>query len=68
LNNTNYYRNGNPANMCYNFHNSNHNTTSFTKHVGESVKKEEHSSIAGVIAYWYNHSEDQSGGSSENGK
>lgn len=54
--------------MCYNFHNSNHNTTSFTKHVGESVKKEEHSSIAGVIAYWYNHSEDQSGGSSENGK
>jgi hypothetical protein len=30
--------------------------------------KEEHSSIAGGLANWYNHSEKQSGGSSENGK
>ena len=27
-----------------------------TTHVGENVEKEEHSSIAGVIANWYNHS------------
>jgi hypothetical protein len=30
------------------------------------VEKEEHSSIVGGIASWYNHSENQSGGSSEN--
>jgi hypothetical protein len=30
------------------------------------VEKEEHSSIAGGIASWYNHSGNQSGGSSEN--
>jgi hypothetical protein len=30
------------------------------------LEKEEHSSIAGGIASWYNHSENQSGGSSEN--
>ena len=33
---------------------------------GEDVKKEEHSSIAGGIASLYNHSGNQSGGSSEN--
>jgi len=33
---------------------------------GEDVKKEEHSSIVGGIADWYNHSGNQSGGSSEN--
>jgi hypothetical protein len=33
---------------------------------GEDVEKEEHSSIAGGIASWYNHSENQSGGFSEN--
>ena len=31
----------------------------------EDVEKEEHSSIAGGIASWYNHSGNQSGGSSE---
>jgi hypothetical protein len=33
---------------------------------GEDVEKEEHSSISGGIASWYNHSGKQSGGSSEN--
>jgi hypothetical protein len=33
---------------------------------GKDVEKEEHSSIAGGIASMYNHSENQSGGSSEN--
>jgi hypothetical protein len=33
---------------------------------GEDVEKEEHSSIAGGIASLYNHSGNQSGGSSEN--
>jgi hypothetical protein len=33
---------------------------------GEGVEKEEHSSIAGGIANWYNHCGNQSGGSSEN--
>jgi hypothetical protein len=37
-----------------------------TTHVGEVVEKEEYSSIAGGIANWYNHSGNQSGGSSEN--
>jgi hypothetical protein len=32
---------------------------------GEDVEKEEHSSIAGGIANWYNHSGNQSGSSSE---
>jgi hypothetical protein len=36
-----------------------------TTHVGEDVEKEEHSSIADEIANWYNHSGNQSGGSSE---
>jgi hypothetical protein len=36
-----------------------------TADAGEDVEKEEHSSIAGVIAIWYNHSGNQSGGSSE---
>jgi hypothetical protein len=35
---------------------------------GENVKKEEHSSIAGGVANWYNHSGNQSGGSSKNWK
>jgi len=33
---------------------------------GEDVEKEEHSSIVGGIASWYNHSGNQPGGSSEN--
>jgi len=33
---------------------------------GEDVEKEEHSSIVGGIADWYNYSGNQSGGSSEN--
>jgi hypothetical protein len=37
-------------------------------YVGEDVEKEEHSSIAGGIVNWYNHSGNQSGGSSENWK
>jgi hypothetical protein len=39
-----------------------------TTHVEEDVVKEEHSSIAGRIANWFNHSENQSRGSSENWK
>jgi hypothetical protein len=37
-----------------------------TADAGEDVEKEEHSSIAGFIANWYDHSENQFGGSSEN--
>ena len=37
-----------------------------TAGIGEDVEKEEHSSTAGGVASWYNHSENQSGGSSEN--
>jgi hypothetical protein len=37
-----------------------------TAHAGSNVKKEESSSIADGIANWYNHSGNQSGGSSEN--
>jgi hypothetical protein len=37
-----------------------------TADAGEDVEKEEHSSIAGGNASWYNHSGDQSGSSSEN--
>jgi hypothetical protein len=33
---------------------------------GKDVEKEGHSSIVGGIASWYNHSGNQSGGSSEN--
>jgi hypothetical protein len=33
---------------------------------GQDVEKEEHSSIAGGVASLYHHSENQSGGSSEN--
>jgi hypothetical protein len=33
---------------------------------GKNVEKEEHSSIAGGIASWYNHSGNQFGSSSEN--
>jgi hypothetical protein len=34
----------------------------------EDVEKQEHSSIASGVANWYNHSENQSGGSSEDWK
>jgi hypothetical protein len=37
-----------------------------TAHVGEDMEKEEHSSTAGEIAKWYNHSGNQAGASSEN--
>ena len=37
-----------------------------TEDAGEDVEKEEHSSIVGGIASWYNNSGNQSGGSSEN--
>jgi hypothetical protein len=37
-----------------------------TADAGKDVDKEEHSSIAGGIASWYNHSVNQSGGFSEN--
>jgi hypothetical protein len=33
-----------------------------TADAGNNVEKEEHSSIVGGIASWYNHSENQSGG------
>jgi hypothetical protein len=36
-----------------------------TTDAGKDVEKEEHSSIAGGIASWYNHSGNQFGGSSE---
>jgi hypothetical protein len=39
-----------------------------TTHAGEDVEKEEHSSIAGGTANLYNHSGNQTGGSSENWK
>jgi hypothetical protein len=39
-----------------------------TTHVDEYVEKKEHSSIAGGIATWNNHSGYQSGTSSENWK
>jgi hypothetical protein len=39
-----------------------------TAHAGEEVEKEEHTSIADVIANWYNYSGSQSEGSSENWK
>lgn len=35
---------------------------------GEDVEKEEHTSIVGVVANWYNHSGIQSGSYSENWK
>jgi hypothetical protein len=37
-----------------------------TADVGEDVEKVEHFSIAGGVASWYNHSGNQSDGSSEN--
>jgi hypothetical protein len=37
-----------------------------TADAGKDVEKEKHSSIAGGIASWYNHFENQSGSSSEN--
>jgi hypothetical protein len=38
------------------------------EHAGKDVEKEEHSSIGGGIANWYNYSGNQCGGSSENWK
>jgi hypothetical protein len=40
--------------------------TQVTADAGKDVEKEEHSSIAGGIASWYNYSENQSDGFSEN--
>ena len=40
--------------------------TQVTADAGEDEEKEEHSSTAGGIASWYNHSGHQFGGSSEN--
>ena len=40
--------------------------TQVTADAGEDMEKEEHSSIAGGIASWYNHSGNQSGSCSEN--
>jgi hypothetical protein len=40
--------------------------TKETEHAGKDVEKGEHSSIAGGIANWYNHSGNQSGCFSEN--
>jgi hypothetical protein len=40
--------------------------TQVTADAGKDVEKEEHSSIVGGIASWYNHSGNLSGGSSEN--
>jgi hypothetical protein len=37
-----------------------------TADAGEDMEKEEHSSIAGGIASWYDHSRNQFGGSSGN--
>ena len=42
--------------------------TQVTADAGKDVEKEEHSSVAGGTASWYNHSGNQSGGSSENWK
>jgi hypothetical protein len=39
-----------------------------TTRVGEDVEKEEHFSLAGRIANWYNHCGNQSGSFSENWK
>jgi hypothetical protein len=39
--------------------------TQATVHSGENVEKEEHSSTAGRIANWHNHSGNQSGGFSK---
>ncbi|EDM09953.1 rCG44461 [Rattus norvegicus] len=37
-----------------------------TTDIGKDVEKDEHSSIVGEVANWYNYSGNQSGGSSEN--
>jgi hypothetical protein len=42
--------------------------TKVTADAGEDVEQEEHSSTAGWITHWYNHSGNQSGSSSENWK
>jgi hypothetical protein len=40
--------------------------TQVTADAGKDIQKEEHSSIAGGIASWYNHSGNQFGSCSEN--
>jgi hypothetical protein len=40
--------------------------TQVTADAGEDMEKEEYSSITGGIESWYNHSGNQSGGSSDN--
>jgi hypothetical protein len=40
--------------------------TQETADAGEDMEKEEHFSLVGGIANWYNHSRNQFGGSSEN--
>jgi hypothetical protein len=37
-----------------------------TSDAGKNIEEEEHSSVAGGIAVWYNHPGNQFGGSSEN--
>jgi hypothetical protein len=45
--------------------NSGDSRVSSDQQAGEDMEEEEHSSIAGRIASWYNHSGNQFGGSSE---
>jgi hypothetical protein len=50
----------------FSYNNNNYNLKIQVKaDAGEDVEKQEHSSIAGGIASWYNHSGNQSGNSSE---
>jgi hypothetical protein len=42
------------------------NISQVTANAGKDVDKEGHSSIVGGVTSWYNHSGNQSGGSSEN--
>ena len=46
--------------------NNNNNTPQVTADAGDYMIKEKHSPIVGVIASWYKHPGNQSGGSSEN--
>ena len=51
--------------MTLRFHLTPIRTAKSKTHVGNDEEIEEHSSIAGGIANWHNHSGNQSGGSSE---
>ena len=55
-----------PPHTSQNGYNQKFSSRWMTADAGEDVEKEEHSSLAGVIASWYNHSGNQSGSSSEN--